>query len=79
MIFHSSVTSALSKAYVCALNPTALRKAKIVYKFGLSECNRVKGKECTKTMHLLQMFIMRRQSTMFSEWIMSPTGRQTIV
>ena len=23
-------------------NPTALRKAKIVYNFGLSECNRVK-------------------------------------
>ena len=25
-------------------NPTALRKAKIVYNFGLYECNRVKGK-----------------------------------
>ena len=25
-----------------AINPTALRKAKIVYNFGLSECNRVK-------------------------------------
>ena len=25
-----------------AFNPTALRKAKIVYNFGLSECNRVK-------------------------------------
>ena len=24
-------------------NPTALRKTKIVYNFGLSECNRVKG------------------------------------
>ena len=24
-----------------AFNPTALRKAKIVYNFGLSECNRV--------------------------------------
>ena len=24
------------------LNPTAIRKAKIVYNFGLSECNRVK-------------------------------------
>ena len=24
------------------LNPTALRKTKIVYNFGLSECNRVK-------------------------------------
>ena len=28
-------------------NPIALRKAKIVYNFGLSECNRVKmGKHC---------------------------------
>ena len=26
-----------------SLNPIALRKAKIVYNFGLSECNRVKG------------------------------------
>ena len=25
------------------LNPTALRKAKIVYNFGFSECNRVKS------------------------------------
>ena len=25
------------------LNPTALRKAKIVYNFGLSKCNRVKA------------------------------------
>ena len=27
------------------INPTALRKAKIVYNFGLSECNRVKQKD----------------------------------
>ena len=26
------------------MNPTALRKAKIVYNFGLSECNRVNRK-----------------------------------
>ena len=26
-------------------NPIALRKAKIVFNFGLSECNRVKGKK----------------------------------
>ena len=24
------------------MNPTAIRKAKIVYNFGLSECNRIK-------------------------------------
>ena len=30
------------------LNPIALRKAKIVHNFGLSECNRVKGKNAPK-------------------------------
>ena len=28
--------------FLIGFNPTALRKAKIVYNFGLSECNRVK-------------------------------------
>ena len=28
---------------IAYFNPIALRKAKIVYKFGLSECNRVKS------------------------------------
>ena len=27
--------------YFCTFNPFALRKAKIVYNFGVSECNRV--------------------------------------
>ena len=31
----------------CTVNPIALRKAKIVYNFGLSECNRVRGKKST--------------------------------
>ena len=30
------------QTYMYKLNPIALRKAKIVYNFGLSECNRVK-------------------------------------
>ena len=30
------------------VNPIARRKTKIVYNFGLSECNRVKGVEGTK-------------------------------
>ena len=29
---------------LCILNPVAFRKAKIVYNFGLSECNKVKQK-----------------------------------
>ena len=28
--------------YLCGFNPTALRKVKIVYNFGLPECNGVK-------------------------------------
>ena len=31
--------------FIFDMNPTALRKAKIVYKFSLSECNRVKRKK----------------------------------
>ena len=30
-------------ALIVLLNPIALRKAKIVYNFGFSECNRVKN------------------------------------
>ena len=33
----------MSKSKRQILNPVALRKAKIVYNFGLSECSRVKG------------------------------------
>ena len=36
------------KDFFFDMNPTALRKAKIVYKFGLSECNR--GKRKTKVL-----------------------------
>ena len=32
----------MGKSTLCKFNPTALRKAKIVCNFGLSECNRVK-------------------------------------
>ena len=32
----------ISSRSACIFNPMALRKAKIVYNFGLSECNRVK-------------------------------------
>ena len=33
----------LLSSFSLLVNPIALRKAKIVYNFGLSECNRVKG------------------------------------
>ena len=36
------------------LNPNALRKAKIVYNFGLSECNRVKNAKTHEYAFILQ-------------------------
>ena len=39
------------------LNPTSLRKAKIVCNFGLSECNRVKGQNLlTRKLFLLRVY-----------------------
>ena len=32
----------IQEPYLFSFNPIALRKAKIAYNFGLSECNRVK-------------------------------------
>ena len=40
LIQHITVEESTS---IQQVNPTALRKAKIVYNFGLYECNRVKG------------------------------------
>ena len=43
------------------LNPIALRKAKIAYNFGLSECNRVKAyfvvDNSSFSYHLFQMYL----------------------
>ena len=36
------ITESVTDANISHFNPIALRKAKIVYNFGLSECNRVK-------------------------------------
>ena len=36
-----------------SVNPIALRKAKIVYNFGLSECNNVNN----TSMHIMQLFL----------------------
>ena len=35
------------------VNPIAHRKAKIVYNFGLSECNRIKGKQNTDCFYIM--------------------------
>ena len=42
-------------------NPIALRKAKIVYNFGLSECNKVKSHESSKMSRMLNMFTVNPQ------------------
>ena len=47
-LFSYQDKSKKSKSVVCCIfawlfNPIALRKAKIVYNFGLSECNKVKN------------------------------------
>ena len=36
--------------FVSLLNPIALRKSKIIYNFGLSECSRVNGDQLLKNM-----------------------------
>ena len=41
VVFSSSISVSLHDS--TAFNPTALKKAKIVYNFGLSECSRVKS------------------------------------
>ena len=41
---------------VLCLNPIALRLAKTVYSFGLSECSRVKVK---KIQHALRLFLVK--------------------
>ena len=61
----SAFTLKFEKNVKCILflfNPVALRKAKIAYNFGLSECNRVKQMACLVTpgmseslAHLLQL------------------------
>ena len=46
-LFHANcILNVYDMSYVNIIlfNPIALRKAKIVYNFGLSECNRVKPK-----------------------------------
>ena len=42
MLFWSSFVSSYAGKNETYINPVAVRKAKIVYNFGLCECNRVK-------------------------------------
>ena len=39
-----------------SFNPTALRQAKIVYNFGLSECNRVMNEKRRLALHILHRY-----------------------
>ena len=51
------------------LNPFAFRKAKIVYNFGLSECNRVKkilGLRCLVKGHEISFSLDREENLQFN-------------
>ena len=41
--FHNEIFPCMLLQDILFPNPTALRKAKIAYNFGVSECNRVKA------------------------------------
>ena len=45
---------------VCCFNPVALRKAKIVCSFGLSECNRVKEVKTAAKIFIILTYIKIR-------------------
>ena len=67
VMFHNDIRffDSISQA-----NPIALRKAKIVYNFGLSECNRVKLSKNFDTFQLqvaLHLLVYQRYSTQNGE------------
>ena len=51
------------------LNPIALRKAKIVHNFGLSECNRVKSE---LVLYLVPSSFLQRGITFRISWRIKP-------
>ena len=53
MSYVTKVYSAVCDNGVLPINPTALRKAKIVCNFGLSECKRAKDVHSKKNGHLM--------------------------
>ena len=59
--------------YVTVFNPTALRKAKIVHNFGLSECNRVKTFEARLETKKLSVVAVQ-----YSKWL-SSLGKDIII
>ena len=59
--------------YVMVFNPTALRKAKIVHNFGLSECNRVKTFEARRETKKLSVVAVQ-----YSKWL-SSLGKDIII
>ena len=57
-LISQNCASAPSCLLMCnSFNPTALRKAKIVYNFGLSECNRVKANGYTSRSKICLSFL----------------------
>ena len=54
-----------SMEHILYFNPIALRKAKIVFNFDLSECNRVKGRSTSGRGSLPRKAIGKSQSVIF--------------
>ena len=55
------------KRSLCNINPIALRRAKLVYKFGLSECNRFKWWIGIKS----RWIFLKSYKTVLKNWIIS--------
>ena len=58
---------AFKAVFFIDMNPIALKKAKIVYNSGLSECNRVKRKPIAYNFGLSECKRVKRKPTLFSE------------
>ena len=57
----------LKQFFFFDMNPIALKKAKIVYNFGLSECNRVKRNPIAYNFGHSECNRVKRKPTLFSE------------
>ena len=57
-------------------NPIALRKTKIVYNFGLSECNRVKVNKDTSSGCLVVVWALQPFETVFQSILCCLTQRE---
>ena len=66
--FYSCIQSLLKGKFRQVFNPIALRKAKIVCNFGLSECNRVKKLTLLILSWSVAIFSMNEPQRGFTQW-----------